>query len=115
MQTLNELLKRNIISDLILRDISNSISIADYNTIDEGLTINKIDNKILKNIRSELFGISPFAGEIIIDRELLKVFGQEICREYMIIPLKSGIIGILDPENKSVLKSIQDISFKAKV
>lgn len=110
MQTLNELLKRGIINDLIFRDINGQIQSGEIRTIEDGL-LKYIDINILKKIRSEIFGVEEYVGNIKIDENLKKFLKDEDVRKYKILPLSENIIAILDPEINDVLKYIHDILF----
>ena len=112
MQILDTLLKRNILSDLIFRDIKNSIDSGDYNYIEDGLVKNNIDISILKDLRSEIFNIEKRITEIKIDKHLSDYFTEDFCIKNKVLPLEKNVLGILDPEQKDVLRSCQEVSIK---
>ena len=105
-------LKRNILSDLIFRDIKNSIDSGDYNYIEDGLIKNNIDISILKDLRSEIFNIEKRITEIKIDKHLSDYFTEDFCIKNKVLPLEKNVLGILDPEQKDVLRSCQEVSIK---
>ena len=110
MQILDSLLKRGIINKLIFRDISNSLDIGEYVYVEDALAKHGIDITNLKDIRSEIFSIEKYQGDVEIDKDLANYFSEDICRANKILPLSKSIIGILNPEQEKILKTIEDIA-----
>ncbi|MDQ5923874.1 MAG: type pilus assembly protein PilB [Patescibacteria group bacterium] len=111
MQTLNELLKRGIINDLIYRDVSQQFKNGSIKNIDETLS-KYIDVSIINKIRAEIFSLEEFSSqEIIIEKDFENIFNSEDLRKYKIIPLSPHIVGVYDPEILNLFKFINDKLF----
>lgn len=110
MQSLTELLKRGIINDLIYRDVNQQISSGSISNIEDPLS-KYIDTNIIKKIRSELFSLEEYNGQIKIDANFKDKFSSDEVRKYKILPLENNIIGIVDPEIPDLLKLINDKLF----
>ena len=117
MQLLNELLKRGVISDLIFRDINNSMNSGEYNYIEDALAKYGVQDDIIKNVRSEIFSIEKLGQDkdFAIDKNLANYITEDFCREHKAIPIEHSIVGVLDPERDDVLKMIHDIAIKSSL
>ncbi len=111
MNLLNELVKRNIINDLTLRDIQNKLEEGVSLIVDDELRKLSIDDVLIKNIRSELSGILGYNKKIQINATDIFYIDEKIARDNHVLPLEflnnQLVIGILDFERDQSLNIIE--------
>jgi type II secretory ATPase GspE/PulE/Tfp pilus assembly ATPase PilB-like protein len=118
MLVLNELLKRNLITELALRDVDLSIKEGKFRNFDEALVKYGVDNVTLTKIRSELLGLPIFNADIDINNPMQKYVAETEAREYRVLPLNdagTNILGVVDPEESSNLDELQKILIQKNV
>lgn len=111
MNLLNELLKRNIINDLTLRDIQNKLEEGASLIVDDEFRRLGIDDVLVKNIRSEISGILAYNKKIQINATDIFYIDEKIARDNHVLPLEFSnnqlVIGILDFERDQSLNIIE--------
>jgi len=108
---LNDLIKNNIISDLVARDAELSFKNGEELTIDDALNKRGVSFEALSTQRSFLYGIPEYKQDIRLSPENLNAISEEFARRYFVLPISESadsiLIGIVDPENGDVLEALQ--------
>jgi type II secretory ATPase GspE/PulE/Tfp pilus assembly ATPase PilB-like protein len=119
MQTLNQLLKKEIINDLVFRAILSGLTSGEILNIDDAAIKYNIKKEDIQQTRSEIFNLAIHSTGIYLDFDLLSKISEADIRKYKLLPLLNEkenknvkIFAILDPELENVLKYINDISIK---
>jgi type IV pilus assembly protein PilB len=117
---INELIKNNLISDLVARDAELSLKNGEELSIDDALATRGVDFSVLSNMRATMYGIPEYKNQITITEDLLRYVSEEFSRRYFVLPIAEQskevlLIGIVDPENKDILDALQaEMSKSAK-
>ncbi len=117
---INELVKNNLISDLVSRDAELSFKNGEEISIDDALAKRGVDFPIISNMRAIMYNIPEYKNDIVIGEENLRYISEEFARKYYVLPIAAEsentlLIGIVDPENTDVLDALQaEISKSSK-
>jgi type IV pilus assembly protein PilB len=116
MIILNELLKRNILSELQVRDIVGKIDDGDVLTVDDAFKVFNVQASLVKQIRSEIFALPTFDTVIKLDLDNINYLDQSMARKYKILPLAFSdntlSVGLVDPENQDTVSVIENSTIK---
>ncbi len=109
---INELIKNNLISDLLARDAELSFRNTEEISIDDALAKRGVDFPMISKMRAMMYNIPEYKNQIIIEEENLKYISEEFARKYYVLPIAAEsentlLIGIVDPENIDVLDALQ--------
>lgn len=115
---LQKLVQNGVITELIARDISLSIENGEDLDVDDALQKRGVSGEDLRKYRADIYGIFEYKEKPNIDQELIKYISEEMARKYKTLPLiytDKLLVGIVDPENKEAIETIQtEISKKGK-
>lgn len=108
----NELIKNNLISDLVARDAELSLKNGEELTIDDALNKRGVDFSVMSQTRAKLYNIPEYKGVISIPQEILGYISEEFARKYYVLPIREEakdtlLLGIVDPENPNLIDAMQ--------
>lgn len=111
MLLLDLFVSQNKITDLEAKEIEADISLRDDAVVDDLLAAKQITDEDITQVRSVLYGLPIFKGEIVEDKELMRYLSVVQSKQLLALPLemKDGVlsVGVVDPEHGNVLDSLQ--------
>lgn len=111
MLLLDLFVSQNKLTDLEAKDIEADLSTRDDLIIDDILAKKGITDSDIVGVRSILYGLPVYGGDIPDSKELTKYISTLQSKQFLAAPLelKDGVllVGIVDPEHGNVLDSLQ--------
>ncbi|MDB5260617.1 MAG: ral secretion pathway protein [Candidatus Nomurabacteria bacterium] len=111
MLLLDLFVSQNKLTELEAKDIESDISVRDDILVDSILVKKNITTEEITEVRSILYGLPIFKGDISDDKELTKYISVQQSKQLLSVPLseKDGVVtvGVVDPEHANVLDSLQ--------
>jgi type IV pilus assembly protein PilB len=111
MLLLDLFVSQNKLTELEAKEIEADISLRDDILVDDILAEKKIAPDEIMQVRSVLYGLPIYKGEIVDDKELTRFISVMQSKQLLAIPLelKDEIlsVGVVDPEHGNVLDSLQ--------
>lgn len=111
MLLLDLFVSQNKLTEIEAKEIEADVSLREDAIIDEILATKQITAEDILQVRSVLYGLPIYKGEIVDDKELTKYVSVVQSKQLLAIPLemKDGVlsVGVVDPEHGNVLDSLQ--------
>lgn len=111
MLLLDLFVSQNKLTELEAKDIESDLSIRDDVLVDDILATKSIKWEEITEVRSILYGLPVYKGEIPEGKELTKYISVTQSKQLLAVPLeiKDGVllVGVVDPEHSNVLGSLQ--------
>lgn len=111
MLLLDLFVSQNKLTELEAKDIESDVLLHDGMVVDEILATKKITNEEILQIRSVLYGLPIYSGDIATDLELSKFISPTQAKQLLAVPLamKEGVlsVGVVDPDHGNALSSLQ--------
>lgn len=111
MLLLDLFVSQNKLTELEVKDILSDLAVREDVLVDDALSAKNISADEIADVRSILYGLPIYKGEISEDKELTKYISVTQSKQLLAIPLevKDGIllVGVVDPEHANVLDSLQ--------
>lgn len=111
MLLLDLFVSQNKLTELEAKEIEADLSLRDDVLIDDVLAGKQITSDEIMQVRSVLYGLPVYAGDIVDDKELTRYISVVQSKQLLAIPLeiKDEVlsVGVVDPEHGNVLDSLQ--------
>lgn len=111
MLLLDLFVSQNKLTELEAKEIEADLSLRDDVLIDDVLTGKHITSEEIMQVRSVLYGLPVYTGEVVEDKELTRYISIVQSKQLLAIPLeiKDEVlsVGVVDPEHGNVLDSLQ--------